>query len=148
MAKKLTVEEYDQVLHFWELLKRNIEQLPNRDVSKDEVQWSVPLNNFGDIIGLVIGDSMLQLYIKSGHKVEPHLLTQHMKNYSQEINKVYSHLGTNSGSEILEKGEESEGRSSRVERPWARSNRDKWFAEAQWVREQVMILQRIIKKKQ
>ena len=92
MAKKLTVEEYDQVLHFWELLKRNIEQLPNRDVSKDEVQWSVPLNNFSDIIGLVIGDSMLQLYIKSGHKVEPHLLTQHMKNYSQEINKVYSHL--------------------------------------------------------
>ena len=147
MAKKLTVEEYDQVLHFWELLKRNIQQFPNRDVWKDEVQWSEPLNNFGDLIGLVIGDSALQLYIKSGGEVEPHRLTQHMKDYSQEIFKVYSQFETNLGSEIIEKGMESEGQSSRVERSWARHNRDKWFVEAQWVREQVMILQRIIKKK-
>ena len=151
----LSVEEYRQIVYFWELLKKNIEELPKRDAWKDDIHWSEPLNDNEDKIGIKLAADKIQLYIKSGCETKSSEREKQMELYSQKIKEVYSKfdpvdLGSvNAPFEIIEKkGEEEDGRSSKIQRLWVRSDKDQWFAIAQWVKIQIKTLKEIIQQNQ
>lgn len=129
-------------------MKLNIEELPNRHAWKDDIHWSESLNCNGDKIGIKLAPNTIQLYIKSGCSKKSTERKQYMEWYSQKIDEVYSKFDPFDSScahapfEILKEKEKYAGRSSRIHRSWDRSDRDQWFAVAQWVRVHVKTLRK------
>lgn len=128
--------------------------MPKRDAWKDDIHWSEPLNDNEDKIGIKLAADEIQLYIKSGCETKSAKRKQQMEWYSQKIKEVYSKFdpvdlrSANAPFQIIEKGEEFEGRSSRIQRLWDRGDKDQWFAIAQWVKIQIKTLHEIIKQNQ
>lgn len=138
---KMNQIEYDLMSEFWELLKKDIHELPNRPAERRKTQWSLALNKHEDKVGFFLGAEIIQLYIRSGveDRSKPNGRTLQMQKYSRLIQKQ---LGDQQS--LDDKGQEDCGASIRVQRTWSRDSEEQWPHVAKWVNEQYIELKQII----
>ena len=135
-------EQDNQAQSFWRLLKALTGGIPGqKDTWRGASQWTMPLNESGDRIGVYVGNAdLLWLYIRAGQNQDADVRGARARNLSWMIQDQMSdqELGDN-----LEKSA-GEGLTLTVQRPWNRDDEDEWPEAAQWIRDQQSRLQAIL----
>ena len=137
-------EQDNRTQKFWRLFKALTGGIPGqKDTWRGASQWTSPLNESGDRIGVYVGNAdLVWIYIRAGQSQSSDTRTTRMRQLSWMIQDQMAdqELGDN-----LERNVE-EGMTVAVRRHWNRDDDDAWPEAAQWIKDQQLRLQAILAK--
>ena len=135
-------EQDNQAHLFWRLFKTLTGGIPGqKDTWRGASQWTTPLNESGDRIGIYVGNAdLLWLYIRTGQDQHSDVRIARARDLSWMIQDQMGdqELGDNLERNVVE------GMTLTVQRHWNRDDEDEWPEAAQWVSDQQLRLQAIL----
>ncbi len=119
--------------NFWQFFKRQTGGLPGqKDNWRGGTQWTAPCNDFGDCIGIYVGNrDRVWLYIWVG-SAGPSGAASRISRYLRTISE---RMADQVISGNLEQRREN-GRTLQVERQWDRDDEEAWPEIVQWIQDQ------------
>lgn len=118
---------------FWAFLKEETGGLPGQsDEWRSWNRWTMPLNEAGDMIGVILTEERMGLYLRASEYQDTPSRAGRMLLHSRKIRELM-------GEQEIDGSEESRsraGRSITVGRAWDRDDQDGWLEAARWIKDQ------------